>query len=434
MKRPVLITSLIVALVLVCLGIGAVIFFGISRGLPTDLRFFEANRVSATATESKDYSSEGITSLEVQNDAGDVHITGGDVSQVTVEASKTAWGMDEAGANAALKDLKYTVKKNGNALVVTFEQNPRQQVKNKLDTIDFVITVPQEIGVTVKVQFGKIDLSGTEGDANLDSAFGDITVDNVKGKLIVSTESGGVVTKSISADSKEISLRSGFGNLTLEKITSSDLKVESESGAIELNDVRTSGDVDLHTKFGDVNFEKGSASKLTITTESGKVELISLKISEMLKVTDKFGNITLKQAEAKSYDLDTDSGAIEVDGVSYALKAHSGFGNITVKNGENATIDLDTDSGAVTYEGTLGDGPHKLNSNFGEIKLVIPSDTALNLDLKTEFGKIKSDLPITITVTGNVEANHFVGTINGGGSELTATTQSGGISLEILSE
>jgi DUF4097 and DUF4098 domain-containing protein YvlB len=432
MKRPIVIALLIVALLFVGAGIMAVIFFGINEGF--DRFSFDANRVSATAEESKNYSSEGLTQLEVQNDAGNVNITGGDVSQITVEASKTAWGLDEAGANAALKELKYTVRKDGDALVLTFEQNPQQQAKNKLDTIDFAITVPREMQATVKVQFGKIDLKGTEGDADLDSAFGDIRVENVKGGLTVNTQSGGVVTKSINGGSKNISLQSGFGNLTLEKMSSGDLHVESESGAIKLDDVRAADEMELFTKFGSVGFEKGSADKLTVTTESGKVELTSLQITETLKVIDKFGNISLEQVDAKSYDLDTDSGAIEVDGVSYMLKAHSGFGSITVKNGENATIDLDTESGTVIYEGTLGEGPHKLNSNFGEIKLVIPGDAALNVDLQTKFGKIKSVLPITITVTGNVESDHFVGTINGGGSELTATTESGSISLEILSE
>jgi DUF4097 and DUF4098 domain-containing protein YvlB len=432
MKRPIVIALLIVALLFVGAGIMAVIFFGINQGF--DRFSFDENRVSVTAEESKNYSSEGVTRLEVKNDAGNVYITGGDVSQVTVEASKTAWGMDETGANTALKDLKYTVKQNGDALVVTFEQNPRQEVKNKLDTIDFVITVPHKLSTTVKVQFGTIKLNGTEGDANLDSAFGDIAVENLKGGLTVNTESGSVVTISISAGSREISLQSGFGNLTLEKVSASDLIVESESGAIKLDDVRASDSMELFTKFGSVSFEKGSADTLTVTTESGKVELTSLQISESITVTDKFGNISLEQVDATSYDLDTESGAIEVDGVSYTLKAHSGFGNITIKNGENASIDLDTESGTVIYEGTLGDGPHKLNSNFGEIRLVIPADAALNVDLKTEFGKIKSVLPITITVTGNVESDHFVGTINGGGGALTATTQSGSISLEILSK
>jgi hypothetical protein len=54
------------------------------------------------------------------------------------------------------------------------------------------------------------------------------------------------------------------------------------------------------------------------------------------------------------------------------------------------------------------------------------------VDLKTEFGKIASELPISVTVTEGLEANHLVGTINEGGSELTATTQSGNIQIEVL--
>ncbi len=433
MKRPVLITLLIVALALVCVGIGTVVFFAFNRGLPTNLPFFTQVRISATATESKDYPSTGVTSLDVQNDAGQVHITGGKVSQITVEAEKTAWGINEAEADKALEKLKYTVKQQGDVLVIKYDVN-ESQIVNKPDTINFVITVPTDMVVSVKDQFGEIELTGTVGDAKLESSFGDVSVENLKGALNVTTQSGRVTAKSIDAGTKEVSLESGFGTLSLEKITAGDLKVRSESGVIKLNDVRASGDMELGTKFGDVSFEKGTSGKLAITTESGKVTLTSLKASGALTVTDRFGNIVIEKVDATSYDIETDSGTIEVDGVNAQLKAKSGFGNITIKNGSNAVIDLDTESGAVTYEGTLGEGSHKLHSNFGEIRLVIPPDSALNVDLKTEFGKIKSDLPIAITVNGEVENNHFVGKTNGGGSSLTATTQSGDITIEILSK
>lgn len=431
MKRPVVITLLIVALVLVCAGIGSVIFFVLNSGFPSN--FFEATLVSASTEESKDYSSEGVTLLEVVDDAGHVRITGGDVSQITVLAEKTAWAINETEANKALVNVKYTVKKQGDTLVIKYELS-NNQINRKPDTVDFVITVPREMTVTVKNQFGEIELTGTEGDATLESSFGDVTVETLKGGLNVTTQSGRVTAKSINAGTKAVSLKSGFGNLTLEKVTSGDLKVESESGAIELNDVRSSGDMELYTSFGDVTFEKGSSNKLTITTESGKVTLTSIKSSGALSITDKFGNVVLEKVDAASYEIENESGGVDVDGVSSSIKVHSGFGNITIKNGNNASIDLDTESGTVSYEGTLGDGPHKLHSNFGGIDLVIPADSALNIDLKTEFGKIKSDLPITITVSGDVEANHFVGTINDGGSSLTATTQSGDITIEVLSK
>ena len=39
-----------------------------------------------------------------------------------------------------------------------------------------------------------------------------------------------------------------------------------------------------------------------------------------------------------------------------------------------------------------------VNSDFGGIDLTLPTDSKLNVDLKTDFGNIKSDLPITIVL------------------------------------
>jgi hypothetical protein len=58
------------------------------------------------------------------------------------------------------------------------------------------------------------------------------------------------------------------------------------------------------------------------------------------------------------------------------------------------------------------------------------------VDLSTEFGKIKSDLPITVTLTetsgSNSNQDQIVGTINGGGDQLTVTTNNGSITIEAL--
>ena len=52
MKRPVVITLLVAALALVCLGIGAVAFFTINGGFPTNSPF-DRNNISSVVEESK---------------------------------------------------------------------------------------------------------------------------------------------------------------------------------------------------------------------------------------------------------------------------------------------------------------------------------------------------------------------------------------------
>ncbi|MFZ5879888.1 MAG: DUF4097 family beta strand repeat-containing protein, partial [Chloroflexota bacterium] len=67
-----------------------------------------------------------------------------------------------------------------------------------------------------------------------------------------------------------------------------------------------------------------------------------------------------------------------------------------------------------------------------EISLSLPADTAVDVDLQTEFGNITSDIPVTVILSGEVEKSHQVGTMNGGGPELKVSTQSGNITIKAL--
>ena len=104
----------------------------------------------------------------------------------------------------------------------------------------------------------------------------------------------------------------------------------------------------------------------------------------------------------------------------------------TITQAENATLDLNTQSGSIEFEGSLGEGPHSIHSDFGQISLSLPIDSALNVDLETEFGNINSDIPVTVVLNGEVDQSHHVGTINGGGPELKVSTQSGNITIKAL--
>ena len=80
MKRPIVIVLLTVALTLVCLGIGAVLFFTFNGGFPAN-NPFDVKNISSQVEESKTLKvdKEKPLTLEVMDDAGDVTIVGADV-------------------------------------------------------------------------------------------------------------------------------------------------------------------------------------------------------------------------------------------------------------------------------------------------------------------------------------------------------------------
>jgi uncharacterized beta-barrel protein YwiB (DUF1934 family) len=430
MKRPVVIILLIVALALVCAGIGSVIYFanGFSVNNPFDRR-----NVSSTLEESKSIKvdTKRPLTLKVIDDSGGVTITGGDVETVQVKATKTAYDFTQARADAEVKTMQYTVEQSNGTITIKYELPKSMNFSNNVNTIDFVVTVPHEVLVNINTNNGKVAVSDTKGNVTVKNSFGDITAENIEGALSLKTNSGDVTATSIVASEENIDLNSDFGTVTLQKAGGNSINLDSNSGKLTLSEVRAAGELTLNTDFGSVSFENGSADSLHVETNSGKVSLKKLTVNQLIFVKDDFGDIDLEQAFGSSYDLHTNSGSVTVDGAKGKLKADSDFGNITITNADSVTLTAETNSGAVEFNGSLGTGPHSIKSDFGSIDITLPADSKLNVDLKTDFGKIKSDLPVTVTLTGssNNQGDHITGSINGGGEGLTVQANSGNVTI-----
>ena len=432
MKRPVVITLLVMAMAFVCLGIGAVIFFTANGGFPTNNPFDQRN-ISSQLEESKTLKvdAEKPLTLNVATAAGSVTVTGANVETVQVKVVKTAFDSSQARADEEVKGIKYNIEQSGNTITLEYELPKSMNFSNNVNTVDFIVTVPMKTKVDVDTSLGDVSVEDIEGAVVVQNDFGAARVLNITGTVSVSSNGGTVTGTSIKAATGDIDLHSDFGSITLEKASGGDITLDTNSGAIDLNEVRATRDLMAHTQFGDVAFENGSADSLSVETNSGSVSLVNLTVNQEIKVQDAFGNIKLNQAFASSYHLHTNSGAITVDGAEGKLIAHTDFGGITVENGEAVTLDLKSSSGSVNFIGSLGDGPHTVISEFGQIELTLPTDSKLDVDLKTDFGGISSDLPITMVINGSSNSNEeqIVGSINGGGAQLTVQTNSGSVNI-----
>lgn len=432
MKRPIIIALLVAALMLVLAGIGAVIFFTVNGGFPTNNPFDRRN-ISSQLEESKSLKVDAgkPLTLQVIDNSGGITVTGADVEKVQVKVIKTAYDSTQARADAEVKTIKYTVEQTGNSITLKYELPESMNFSNKVNTVDFVVTVPHETTVTTDSNMGKVSVSGTKGNVDIQSDFGDIALENIEGALSVKTNSGGVIATSIEAGNEDINLNSDFGAITLKNANGKDMILDSNSGRIILTEVRATGDITTKTDFGDTRFENGSTNSLDVTTNSGGVSLTKVTVKTQIKVQDDFGEIELQQALAASYDLHTNSGSVTVDGAKGKLKAHTDFGGIKIENAQAVTLDLETKSGTVEFLGSLGVGPHTVQSDFGEIDLTLPADSKLNVNLSTSFGRIKSDLPITVTLNGTSDSqgDQIIGSVNGGGDEFTAKTNSGSVNI-----
>jgi DUF4097 and DUF4098 domain-containing protein YvlB len=424
---------LIVVLIGLC---GASIFafwqgIGMAEANGFRWRGFRTNTVKAEATEEKNLTVSGPVTLTLENDFGDVSVQTGPDGQVNIKAEKTTWGINEADAQAALKDLTVVIEQDSNAIRVSVKQPADVEflhIGPGGGGVKFTITVPKETAATLHSSNGDVSLSGTSGDADASSDFGNVTLTDLSGTVLGKSSNGAVSAANIASDGK-VTLSSDFGRITLKDVAGSDVRADSANGQITLTDIRASGSLNADSQFGDIHAGSSRAASAHLESSNGKIEVENLDVSGTITAKSSFGSVTLTRVRAGAYDLSTQNGKISVDGdVQGSIKAHSSFGSVEVLNAENATLDLSSNNGSVTFSGSLGAGPHTLESDFGNIKISLPAETALDINMETDFGKITSDF--SLTVTGEISDNHRSGTINGGGASLTVKTNNGNITLQ----
>jgi len=258
MKRPIVITLLVIALLFVLTGIGAVVFFAVNSGGNFN---FDQSLVSATAEESKSLKVDGPVTLTVNDDAGDVSIVGGDVEKVEVKVVKTGNAPTQARADEDLKNIKYEIKQNGNQITLMYEL-PKVST-NHVDTVDFIVTVPTKTTVKVETNYGEVSVTDTKGGVDINNDFGKVNVQNIEGALLVSNNSGDIKATAIKAGKEDIELNSDFGNITLEQASAANITFDSKSGTISLKDVNATGDFSSKSDFGDNAGRPLSSSNVT---------------------------------------------------------------------------------------------------------------------------------------------------------------------------
>jgi len=391
MKHKTLIASgLILAMVIV----GTAILY-VSTPLSNariSIRVAGSDLISVEADEERRLVVDGSAALTIDSDAGNIVIAPGQSDEIVIQAHKKAWGSDQADAEDRLALMKLDITQTGNAIHIRFDETSRYYLFGSTTSgrIDLDIRVPVTTTLDASTHNGDLNLSGSHGDAKLHTGFGEIEATDVNGDLIADSQNGQINAHNVQAGAL-IDLSSAFGDISIRDSTTVDVKTNSRNGQSTLSGVQASGNVTLESEFGGLVFEHSHGATLTASTRNGAIELRDLTIEHALYAESQFGKVTLERASSASYDLHTRNGPIDV-------------------------------------VGALGAGPHMVETDFGGIHLTLPGNSALTLDLQTGFGRIRSALPVLVTET--LDNTHWRGTINGGGTSLTAHTRNGDIVLD----
>ncbi len=177
---------------------------------------------------------------------------------------------------------------------------------------------------------------------------------------------------------------------------------------------------DINTSAGDIRLQ-GMEGQHLIKTGSGKIEIQD--IDGKLGAYSASGNITIVNASGTLY-AQTEAGKVTVLNSRGEIRLKTNAGNISAKQ-ISGTLLGKTGSGNIEANFNSVSTGISLDTNSGNISVLVPSNSGYNVDLHGT--KVQTDHRNLISDIRN--KNHISGSINNGGALINLSTKSGSVSL-----
>ena len=374
--------------------------------------------------------------LEITSDFGDVQVAAADVDGIEVELVKTAWAQTVEEAEARAGAITVRVTENADRLTLVYEKPDEINLgfHTGADSVDFIVRVPAETSVDLKTSFGEVRVSGLTGNAVVESNFGNLEVEDLTGALVALSSNASIHIARIEAGEGEVEVSTSFGEITLEDVTGANVSVRSRNGPITIGEVTARETVLVENQFGNIEITDVRAVALEIDNDNGQIRVEGGQLGDRVTAANRFGGVHLIGVAAPAYTLSTSNGDVTVEGASGSLDLETSFGDIVVLNAVDVSLDIQGSNGAIEITGTLAPTEHTIRNTFGDVTLTIPEDSAFSVVLETEFGDIRSEIPLSLTGTLESESQNdrWEAEMNGGGPLLDAKTSNGDVVIHVL--
>jgi hypothetical protein len=286
----------------------------------------------------------GKEGISLNNSLGNVQFQKSSSSNIEIEASIKINYNDYAYAKSIPDNLIKVTE--GKTVNISSDRGQFDTSKAAVQSIDYIIKVPEKLNVEVTNKFGKVDVSDIAGEVNINNSNGSVSVKAVAGTLNIENKFGEINASDILGKAK---ITNANGRITATGF-SSDLIIDCRFGDVSASNVK--GNLKLSDSNGRIKIDKVDG---TVTTDN------------------KFGDMELRNI----------SGAVDA------------------KN-ENGAISLSSDK--------LVQKDTKLETRFGSITLNLPKEQDGRFSLSTRHGNIKSDFPMSINKDNTSEsANSNIG-------------------------
>jgi hypothetical protein len=212
---------------------------------------------------------DAISALVLQADAGNVTIDACDAEGATVTHALKWTGPDDARPQA---DAVVT----GETLDVTSDC----QDLNLFCEVTWTITLPASAALDVRLDAGNIAVTGIGGDANLELAAGDTDLAGLSGNVTLTSDAGNLHGTDLATPTFAATIDAGDATLGFTPAAPLvDLDVEGQSGDLSLSVPGGAWDLDVWTASGElavfgVDDAPTAERHLTVHASAGDIDVV----------------------------------------------------------------------------------------------------------------------------------------------------------------
>ena len=179
---------------------------------------------------------------------------------------------------------------------------------------------------------------------------------------------------------------------------------------------------ELKTSGGSISLENLIGTQ-TANTSGGSIR--AEKIGGDIELKTSGGSITINDIEG-FVAANTSGGRISVDRVTGGIDVKTSGGSITLEE-VHGNVEAKTSGGSITAEIVEPKDFIELKTSGGSISIVVPRDKGYDLEL--DGNRVRADLD---NFSGQYERDEIEGTLNGGGTKISARTSGGSVRLNYL--
>ncbi|MGB8261040.1 MAG: DUF4097 family beta strand repeat-containing protein [Terracidiphilus sp.] len=313
--------------------------------------------------------------IEIEDPRGDISITGGEGSGVSVQAHEIARIETDEEAKKVFEAEKPSVVVSGSTVVVKSAGHDR-------GWLGLTVVVPKSAKVTIHAGHGDVLASGLGAGINV-TARGDVKLDSIKGAVEAHLTNGKHDLSALSVEG-DVSLDGETNDVTLTDIKGRITQSGEISGDVHMTNI--AGAVKLHTTVTD----------LDLASLPGTLSLNP----DDLRISEAKGEVRVKTRSKKDVVLN------EIWGDTYVENRN---GSISISPAGPYNVQAINSSGE------------------GNIEVTLPPNASATVDGRTRNGEIVNDF--SLQVSGD-ESKTVQGRIGGGAAKITMSTEQGDLTIK----